>query len=126
MPDPMPPRLPADDQTLLHPTHPGAADWTAIEAGPDFRRLVKTKRGFIVPATLFFILYYFALPLLVGYFPGMMETDVFGQINVAYLFALSQFAMAWALMWMYVRRARTFDRLEHEIVRRHPHAGGEA
>ncbi|HEX8906563.1 MAG TPA: DUF485 domain-containing protein [Longimicrobiaceae bacterium] len=99
-----------------------AADWPSIEAEPAFRDLVAAKRRFIIPATLFFIVYYFALPILVGYFPGVMERDVIGKINIAYLFALSQFAMAWVVMAMYVRRARDFDAREHEIVNRH--AGG--
>jgi uncharacterized membrane protein (DUF485 family) len=107
---------------MLEPTPPpagdatGSVDWQGIEAAPEFRALVAAKRRFILPATVFFIVYYFALPVLVGYFPGVMERDVFGEINVAYLFALSQFAMAWILMAMYVRRARTFDAMEHAIV----------
>jgi uncharacterized membrane protein (DUF485 family) len=111
MPDPIPP----GDA----PPH----DWTAIEAAPEFRALVASKRRFIVPATIFFIVYYFALPILVGYFPEAMSRDVVGRINVAYLFALSQFAMAWAVMALYVRRARGFDAQEHAIVER---AGGRA
>ena len=77
------------------------------------------KRRFIVPATLFFIVYYFALPVLVGYYPGLMERRVLGSVNLAYLFALSQFVMAWVVMAMYLRRARAFDAMEHEIVARH-------
>ena len=53
-----------------------------------------------------------------GYFPGVMERDVFGEVNVAYLFALSQFVMAWVVMWLYVRRARAFDAMEHDFVAR--------
>ena len=106
MPDPIPP----GDA----PPH----DWTAIEATPEFRALVASKRRFIVPATIFFIVYYFALPILVGYFPEAMSRDVVGRINLAYLFALSQFAMAWAVMALYVRRARGFDAQEHAIVER--------
>lgn len=85
------------------------ADWEAIEKDPDFRKLVAEKRSFIVPATIFFIVYYFALPVLVGYFPDFMDEYVIGKINIAYLFALSQFFMAWILMAMYVKRARGFD-----------------
>jgi uncharacterized membrane protein (DUF485 family) len=45
-----------------------------------------------------------------------MSRNVLGKINVAYLFALSQFAMAWVVMALYVRRARSFDAQEHAIV----------
>ena len=93
-------------------------DWAAIERTPEFRALVRAKRAFIVPASLFFVVYYFALPALVGYWPELMSTRVAGRINLAYLFALSQFVMAWALMAAYVRRARAFDRMAAELVAR--------
>jgi uncharacterized membrane protein (DUF485 family) len=93
-------------------------DWARIEADPDFRALLAAKRRFIVPATLFFIAYYFALPVLVGYWPGLMDRKVWGDVNLAYLFALSQFFMAWILMAMYVRRARRFDMQAERIVAR--------
>ncbi len=95
---------------------PGASEWERIEADPQFRELVAAKRSFIVPATIFFIVYYFALPVLVGYFPGLMDRRVIGQINIAYLFALSQFFMAWIIAGLYVRRAGAFDRMAAAIV----------
>ena len=93
-------------------------DWAAIERLPEFRALVRTKRAFLLPASLFFVAYYFALPALVGYWPDLMSTRVAGAINLAYLFALSQFVMAWALMALYVRRARAFDRMVADLLRR--------
>ncbi len=92
------------------------ADWQAIENDPDFRALIAAKRRFIVPATIFFIVYYFALPFLVGYYPEVVDRRVIGKINIAYLFALSQFFMAWILMWMYVRKAREFDTAAEKII----------
>jgi uncharacterized membrane protein (DUF485 family) len=91
-------------------------DWAGIERLPEFRALVRAKRAFIVPATVFFLAYYFALPALVGYWPALMSRPVIGHINVAYLFALSQFAMAWLLMAVYVRRARRYDRMAEAFV----------
>ena len=98
--------------------HTTPEEWAAIERGSDFRELVAAKQGFIFPATAFFIIYYFALPVLVGYFPELMSTDVIGEVNVAYLFALSQFVMAWVIMAMYVRRARGFDGMVERLVAR--------
>jgi uncharacterized membrane protein (DUF485 family) len=97
---------------------PDTPDWAAIERTPEFRALVRAKRAFIVPATIFFVAYYFALPALVGYWPDLMSTPVAGHINVAYLFALSQFVMAWALMAAYVRRARRYDRMVETVLQR--------
>jgi uncharacterized membrane protein (DUF485 family) len=95
-------------------------DWAAIERMPEFRALLRAKRAFLVPACLFFVAYYFALPALVGYWPDMMSRPVAGRINLAYLFALSQFVMAWALMAAYIRRARAFDRMVQDLLARLP------
>lgn len=93
-------------------------DWAAIERMPEFRALVRAKRAFIIPACVFFVAYYFALPALVGYWPDLMSTRVAGRINLAYLFALSQFVMAWGLMAAYIRRARIFDRMVDDLLQR--------
>jgi uncharacterized membrane protein (DUF485 family) len=101
---------------------PAAPDWAAIERTAEFRALVRAKRAFLVPASLGFVVYYFALPVLVGYWPDLMSARVIGRINLAYLFALSQFVMAWALMAAYIRRARTFDRMVDDLLHRHKDA----
>jgi uncharacterized membrane protein (DUF485 family) len=90
-------------------------EWERIAATPEFRALLSRKRRFIVPATIFFIVYYFALPVLVGYFPDLMSRKVVGALNIAYVFALSQFVMAWVLAWMYVRAAEGFDAMSAGI-----------
>jgi uncharacterized membrane protein (DUF485 family) len=95
-------------------------DWEGVAASEGFKRLVAAKRAFILPATVFFILYYFALPVLVGYAPDLMRTKVFGVVNLAYLFALSQFFMAWILAALYLRASRRFDRMARELVARPP------
>ena len=78
---------------------------------PRFAELLRKKHRFVVRATLFFVAYYFALPILCGYAPQLMAKQVLGNVNVAYLFALSQFVMAWTLAGIYVRKARAFDEL---------------
>src|SRR5215212_991664 len=91
-------------------------NWNQIAASEGFKRLVRTKLKFIVPATVFFIVYYFALPVLVGYAPDLMNKRVFGSINLAYLFALSQFFMAWVVALLYVRAASKHDRMARKII----------
>jgi uncharacterized membrane protein (DUF485 family) len=98
------------------PVRGAEPDWTAIEQSSEFQSLVRAKMRFVVPATVFFVAYYFALPILVGYFPGVMERKVSGNINVAYLFALSEFAMAWTIMALYVRNARATDIAEQRML----------
>ena len=94
------------------------ADWDRVAALADFKALLAAKRRFIVPATVFFIVYYFALPVLVGYVPGLMAAKVFGVVNVAYLFALSQFFVALLVAVLYVRAAARFDAMAQAIVDR--------
>ena len=43
------------------------AHWEQIARDPDFRALLLDKAKFVAPATAFFLVYYFALPVLVGY-----------------------------------------------------------
>jgi uncharacterized membrane protein (DUF485 family) len=87
----------------------------------EFKLLLLAKKGFVVPATIFFVVYYFALPVLVGYAPELMDRKVLGPVNLAYLFALSQFFMAWAIAWLYVRAARKFDDFGARIMQRLEH-----
>ena len=92
------------------------ADWNAIYAAPEFKALLKAKRRFIVPATIFFVIYYFALPYLVGYHTRLMQQKAWGEMNWAYLFALSQFFMAWILAAVYVVVAAGWDRKARELI----------
>jgi uncharacterized membrane protein (DUF485 family) len=94
-----------------------SADWDGVAATAEFKGLLASKRRFIVPATAFFVVYYFALPVLVGYAPRLMDTRVLG-VNLAYLFALSQFFMAWAVAALYVRAAGGWDETARRIIER--------
>jgi uncharacterized membrane protein (DUF485 family) len=94
----------------------GTIDWERLAASDRFRNLLKAKRRFVVPAMIFFILYYFALPLLIGYARPFMEKRVIGPVNLAYLFALSQFFMAWIIAGLYVRAAARFDKMAADVV----------
>ncbi|MGH9752573.1 MAG: DUF485 domain-containing protein, partial [Blastocatellia bacterium] len=94
------------------------ADWERVAAMDEFKNLIAAKRKFIAPAVIFFIVYYFALPALVGYAPELMSRRVLGVINLAYLFALSQFFMAWIIAALYVRAAGRFDEMARKIIGR--------
>ena len=119
---------PTDVAPLTHagekPAHERTADeeadvidWEKLATSDRFRNLLKAKRRFIVPAMIFFIVYYFALPVLIGYARPFMEKRVLGPVNLAYLFALSQFFMAWIIAALYVRAAARFDRMAAEVIK---------
>jgi len=94
------------------------ADWQAIAESNEFKELLRAKRRFIIPATIFFVVYYFLLPYLVGYHTPLMQRKVWGEMNLAYLFALSQFFMAWILAGLYVAAAAGWDRRARELLER--------
>jgi uncharacterized membrane protein (DUF485 family) len=91
-------------------------DWERLAASERFRNLLKAKRRFVIPAMIFFIAYYFALPVLIGYARPFMEKRVWGPVNLAYFFALSQFFMAWIIAALYVRAAARFDKMAAGVI----------
>ena len=105
---------PAHELTAAEDSDP--VDWSRVTQMPEFRTMVRAKLRFIIPAVLFFVVYYFALPVLVGYAPGWMSKKVFGVVNIAYIFALSQFFMAWIIAALYIRAAAKFDKMEHRVI----------
>lgn len=96
----------------------GPQDWDAIAGDPEFRALLARKRRFIIPTTIFFFAYYLALPILVGFVPQFMSRPVLGPLTIAFVFALSQFVVAWLLMIIYLRRSKSFDDAEGRIAAR--------
>ena len=106
----------SNSETPTAQGRPAVSDWDRIDQMPEFKALMKAKARFIVPACIFFIVYYFTLPALVGWAPKFMETKVFGPVNIAYLFALSQFFMAWIIAALYLRAAAKFDKMEHRVI----------
>lgn len=91
-------------------------DWEKLAASEGFKNLLRAKRRFIIPAMIFFVAYYFALPVLIGYARPFMEKRVWGPVNLAYLFALSQFFMAWIIAALYVRAAARFDKMAAGVI----------
>jgi uncharacterized membrane protein (DUF485 family) len=108
MDQPRPDDIPHTSETM--------SDWDVVANNDEFKDLMAAKARFIVPATIFFIVYYFALPVLVGYAPAFMKRTVIGPVNIAYLFALSQFFMAWFIAWLYMRAARRFDAMGKSVL----------
>jgi uncharacterized membrane protein (DUF485 family) len=94
-------------------------DWVAAERSPEFRELIRKKRSFVVPATVFFLAWYFGFIILAGYAPDFMGREFLTDgLTVGYAFALSQFVMVWVLGAMYLRRAdRDFDPLAERAAR---------
>jgi uncharacterized membrane protein (DUF485 family) len=88
-------------------------DWEAVERSPEFRQLIRRKKAFVIPATAFFLAWYFGFIILAGYAPDFMGREfITDGLTVGYVLALTQFVMTWVLGWMYLRKAdREFDPL---------------
>ena len=94
-------------------------DWERAERSPEFRELVSRRRRFVVPATVFFLAWYFGFIILAGYAPDFMGSEFLTDgLTVGYVFALTQFVMVWVLAAWYLRRSdRVFDPLAREAAR---------
>lgn len=103
----------------LNPISKGSTattEWDQVANHPEFKALMAAKARFIIPATIFFMAYYFALPVLVGYAPNLMKTQIIGPVNLAYLFALSQFFMTWIVAFLYMHAAARFDSMGKSVL----------
>ena len=97
-------------------------EWIRVERTSAFKDLARRKKAFIVPATIFFLVFYFGLPVLAG-FTTILDSYAIGSITWAYVYAFAQFAMTWILMHLYVSRANRWDELVDRA--RHEAAEGE-
>jgi uncharacterized membrane protein (DUF485 family) len=95
-----------------------ALDWKAIVADPRFHALHTKKTRFLWGLMVFSVAYYFLLPVGAAYFPEIFRIKVYGPVNVGLLFALSEFLVAWAVAYIYARRANAeFDTMAAELIR---------
>ena len=94
-------------------------DWEAIEDSPEFQELVRTRRSFVVPATIFFLAWYMGFVVLAAYAEDFMSERVYQGLTVGYCLALTQFVMVLVLGIMYLRRAdRVYDPLAAKAIER--------
>jgi uncharacterized membrane protein (DUF485 family) len=85
-------------------------EWSRIARTSAFHELMQSKKAFIIPATIFFLVFYFGLPILAAY-TTILNFTVVGAITGAYVYAFAQFAMTWILMHLYVSRANKWDEI---------------
>jgi uncharacterized membrane protein (DUF485 family) len=91
--------------------------YVEVQRSDDFSTLRRTLRGFIFPTTVAFFLWYTLYVLLSAYARGFMSIKLFGNINVALVFGLLQFASTFLIAWYYSRfAARRLDPLADRIV----------
>jgi uncharacterized membrane protein (DUF485 family) len=92
-------------------------DWDEIERSPEFQELVRRRKAFVVPGTIFFLAWYMGFILLVAYAEDFMSRRVYEGLTVGYCLALTQFVMVFVLGIWYLRKAdHDFDPLAERAV----------
>ena len=92
------------------------AIYEKIEQSEEFKALKRKKYKFIFPVPILFFLYYLTFPILSAYAKPLMTTIVFGNFTIGYLFGISYYLVIWALAFIYVAVARSYDRQVDEII----------
>jgi len=113
----------AEAGTTAGPAHHPDIDWEKAAHSPEFEELEHSRRSWVVPATIFFMAWYFGFIILAGYASDFMGESIYEGFTVGYLIALSQFVMVWVLAGLFLRKAdRDFDPLAREVIRKTPGA----
>ncbi|MDP9738241.1 UNVERIFIED_ORG: uncharacterized membrane protein (DUF485 family) [Bacillus sp. B2I3] len=107
--------LTSNDSIVKETEASASTDYTKIVQSQSFQELLRKKRNFIVPLSIFFMVFYFTLPILTSY-SKVLNSFAFGAISWAWIFAFAQFIMTWTLCILYSRKAATFDQLVEKIV----------
>ena len=88
----------------------GLTAYEEVQASPEFQDLRKRFRGFVFPATAFFLTWYFIYVLMAAFAPGFMSIKVFANVNIGLIFGLLQFVTTFGITIIYVRWAnQKFD-----------------
>jgi uncharacterized membrane protein (DUF485 family) len=91
-------------------------DWTRIERSPEFRELTSRRHRFIAGAAALTFVSFATYLGLATFATGFMGTTVLGGVPVAWLAAMSQVLVTWAVTWTYLRKAdREFAPLEERV-----------
>ena len=100
----------------LSPSSPTPEQFQQVQHSEDFSRLRRSFRGFAIPMTIAFLVWYFAYVLMSTYAEGLMATPVLGNLNLGILLGLSQFLMTFLITWLYIRHAnRSLDPISSRI-----------
>lgn len=97
-------------------------EWVRVERTSAFQEYSRKRKAFLIPATIFFLLFFIGLPLLAA-FTTVLNGKAVGPLTWAYIYGIAQFAMTWILMHIYVNRANKWDDLVDRA--RHEAAEGE-
>ncbi|HEU5038403.1 MAG TPA: DUF485 domain-containing protein [Nocardioides sp.] len=74
-----------------------------LHATPEFTRLRAAYRNFVFPATVAFLTWYLLYVVMCNWATDFMAKEIGGNINVALVFGLLQFATTFLIALLYAR-----------------------
>ncbi|MBO0996586.1 DUF485 domain-containing protein [Bacillus sp. SD075] len=98
--------------------HDSGSKYRQLIETEEFKDLLQKKKAFIVPVTLFFLAFYFVLPVLAAY-TEILKGEAFLNITWAWVYALLQFAVVWIGGIVYIKKATTYDRMAKNILNKY-------
>ena len=75
--------------------------YVELHQSPEFSELRRKFRRFVFPATFAFMAWYLLYVVMSNWASGFMNTQVVGNINVALVFGILQFASTFIIAWLY-------------------------
>jgi uncharacterized membrane protein (DUF485 family) len=95
------------------PARAETLDWLAIERSPEFKELVETRRRIITPLTVIWLVVSIGYLILAAFVPGVMGWQITDGLPFAWIAAITQVILTWAVTWSYLRQAdRVLEPLE--------------
>jgi uncharacterized membrane protein (DUF485 family) len=112
-------RLTSEVTTVAEETTPTQHSvYERVHASAEFQDLRKRYRGFAIPATIAFMVWYLLFVFMSNWATGFMSIQLFGNINVALVFGLLQFVSTFTIAWLYSRHAnKRLDPLATKLKR---------
>jgi uncharacterized membrane protein (DUF485 family) len=105
-----------------HPEYEDPPSGRLIDAqrSDDFRELRSRFRKFAFPMTVVFLAWYLLYVIASGWARDFMGQQLWGNINVAYVFGLLQFVSTFLIAWLYERHMNRnvdplADRVRHKL-----------
>ncbi|MBO0804461.1 MAG: DUF485 domain-containing protein [Nocardiopsaceae bacterium] len=80
--------------------------YEVVHASREFRTLRRRFSEFAVPAVVAFLCWYFLYVCCAAFAPGLMETQVSGDVNVGLCFGVGQFASTFLVTIAHLRWGR--------------------
>ena len=98
----------------------GHAVYRELGATEEFKELRTRYRSFAIPWTIAFLAWYLLYVILSNWATDFMSTQIVGNINVALVLALLQFASTFLIAWLYSRHAaKALDPLARKLEQRY-------